>query len=198
MQVPAGWLHFRLMRTERGNIKQTNTYPFPDPDQSTRFPPSHLLKIHFHIVLPSIPRFCVVSFYQVSPPKLWVHHSFPPYVPHVLSISLFFIDNPNYICWGVELIMQSSPPPLTSSLLGPNIFVSTLFSNMFGLCFYFSVRDQASHPYKSIVQSVMACRIALAISVFMFYFFFCNHARLNLHKLNASVMWLTLLHMKKY
>jgi len=67
--------------------------------------------------------------------------------------------------------MQSSPPPLTSSLLGPNIFVSTLFSNMFGLCFYFSVRDQGAHPYKSVVQSGMACRIAYAILMFIFYFF---------------------------
>jgi hypothetical protein len=39
--------------------------------------------------------------------------------------------------------------PLTSSLLGPNIFLSTLFANILrlGPCLY--VEDQVSHPYKT-------------------------------------------------
>jgi hypothetical protein len=37
--------------------------------------------------------------------------------------------------------------PVTSSLLGPNIFLSTLFSQSISLCFFLSVRDQVSHPY---------------------------------------------------
>jgi hypothetical protein len=36
--------------------------------------------------------------------------------------------------------------PVTSSLLGPNILLSTLFSNTLSLCFACSVRDQLSHP----------------------------------------------------
>jgi hypothetical protein len=33
--------------------------------------------------------------------------------------------------------------------LGPNILLSTLFSNTLGLCSSLSVRDQVSHPYKT-------------------------------------------------
>ena len=33
------------------------------------------------------------------------------------------------------------------SLLGPNIFLSTIFSNTFSLCFSLNVRDQGLHPY---------------------------------------------------
>jgi hypothetical protein len=37
--------------------------------------------------------------------------------------------------------------PVTSSLLGPNILISTLFSNTFDVRFSFNVSDQVSHPY---------------------------------------------------
>jgi hypothetical protein len=39
--------------------------------------------------------------------------------------------------------------PVTSSLLGPNILVSTLFSNTLSLRSYLTVSDQLSHPYKT-------------------------------------------------
>jgi hypothetical protein len=38
--------------------------------------------------------------------------------------------------------------PLISSLLGPNIFLSTLFPNTLSLCHSHSVREQFSHPHK--------------------------------------------------
>ena len=38
---------------------------------------------------------------------------------------------------------------VTSSLLGPNILFSALFSNTFRLCSSLSVSDQVSHPYKT-------------------------------------------------
>jgi hypothetical protein len=34
--------------------------------------------------------------------------------------------------------------------LGPNILLSTLFSNTPSLCCSLSVRDQVSHPYKTV------------------------------------------------
>jgi hypothetical protein len=37
--------------------------------------------------------------------------------------------------------------PVTSSLFGPNILLSTLFSNTRSLCSSLTVRDQVSHPY---------------------------------------------------
>jgi hypothetical protein len=39
--------------------------------------------------------------------------------------------------------------PVTSSLLGPNVLLSTLFSNTLSLCCSLNVRDQVSHPYKT-------------------------------------------------
>jgi hypothetical protein len=35
--------------------------------------------------------------------------------------------------------------PVTSSLFGPNILLSTLFSNTLSLCFSLNVRGQVSH-----------------------------------------------------
>jgi hypothetical protein len=39
--------------------------------------------------------------------------------------------------------------PVTPFLLGPNILLSTLFSNSFTLRSFFNVSDQVSHPYKT-------------------------------------------------
>jgi len=39
--------------------------------------------------------------------------------------------------------------PATSSLSGPNIFLSTLFSNTLSLCSSLNVSDQVSHPYNT-------------------------------------------------
>jgi uncharacterized membrane protein len=40
-------------------------------------------------------------------------------------------------------------PPVTSSLLGPYILLSTLFSNTLNLCSSLKERDKVSHPYKT-------------------------------------------------
>ena len=39
--------------------------------------------------------------------------------------------------------------PVTSSLLGPNILLNTLFSNILSLRSSLNVSDQVSHPYKT-------------------------------------------------
>jgi hypothetical protein len=39
--------------------------------------------------------------------------------------------------------------PITSTLLGPNILLNTLFSNTLNLRSSLNVRDQVSHPYKT-------------------------------------------------
>src|SRR5215471_11719936 len=39
--------------------------------------------------------------------------------------------------------------PVTSSLLGPNTLLNTLFSNTLSLCSSLNVSDQVSHPYKT-------------------------------------------------
>jgi hypothetical protein len=45
--------------------------------------------------------------------------------------------------------------PVTSSLLGPNIFHSTLFSNTPSLHSFLNVSDQVSHPYNTIGRIIV-------------------------------------------
>jgi len=40
-------------------------------------------------------------------------------------------------------------PPLTSSFLGPNILLNTIFSNTLSLVSSLNVSDQVSHPHKT-------------------------------------------------
>ena len=52
--------------------------------------------------------------------------------------------------------------PLTSSLLGPNILLNTLFSNILSLRSSLNVSDQVSHPYKTtgkIIVQRQYCRL---------------------------------------
>jgi hypothetical protein len=45
-------------------------------------------------------------------------------------------------------LCSSLLPPVTSSLLGRNILLSTLFSNTLKMCFPLNMRDQVSHQHK--------------------------------------------------
>jgi hypothetical protein len=68
------------------------------------------------------------------------HPSHPPWFDYL-----------NNIWWSVKVSSSScSPlqPPATSSLLGRNIPLSTLFSNTLNPCSSLSVGDQIQHPYK--------------------------------------------------
>jgi hypothetical protein len=63
---------------------------------------------------------------------------------------------------GDEYKLWSSPfcnflhSPVTSSLLGPNILLSTLFSNTLNRCSSLNSTDQVSHPYKTTGRSRVA------------------------------------------
>jgi predicted branched-subunit amino acid permease len=52
---------------------------------------------------------------------------------------------------------------LHSSLLGPNILLSTLFLNTLSLCYSLNVRDQFSHPYKTTGRIVVLCILTFMI-----------------------------------
>jgi hypothetical protein len=46
-------------------------------------------------------------------------------------------------------------PLVTSSLFGPNILLSTLFSYILSLCSAHNVRDKISHPYRTTDKTVL-------------------------------------------
>ena len=46
-------------------------------------------------------------------------------------------------------------PPVTSSLLGPNILLNTIFSNTLSFLSSLNVSDQASHPYKTTGKNIV-------------------------------------------
>jgi hypothetical protein len=66
------------------------------------------------------------------------------------------LDYSNYTWRRVKisklLIMQFAPFSCHFILFGPNILLSTLFSNTLSLCSSLNVRDQVSHPYRTIQQ----------------------------------------------
>ena len=102
-------------------------------------PTSHLLNIHLNIILPSMP---VSSKWSIS---LRFPHQNPVYaspLSHMCYKPIHFIlfDLIARIILGEDYGSLSSSlcsfllSPVTSSFLGPNILLNTLFSNIFSLC----------------------------------------------------------------
>ena len=129
---------------------QPATYPNPEPDEFN--PSPAILPILRYILI--LSSFQVVSRPQVSPPK---PSPFPPHTCHVPRASnfSFLMYSPVLIIIGKHYRFRRScscsvfHSPVTSSLLGPNIFFSTLFSNTLSLCPSLSVRDQVWYQYKT-------------------------------------------------
>jgi len=100
----------------------------------------------------------VVSFPQVSPSKPCIHLSSLPYVLHTPAISFFSTWSPekywvmrtDYKAPHYVVFLHS---PVISSLLGPNILLSTLFSNTFCLRYSLNMSDRVSHSYTATGKS---------------------------------------------
>jgi hypothetical protein len=79
-------------------------------------------------------------------------------VLHVLLISSCLII---LIILGEEYKLRNSSlcsflhSPVTSSLIGRNILINTLFSNTCNLCSTLNVRDQVTHTYKTIGKLIV-------------------------------------------
>jgi hypothetical protein len=96
-------------------------------------PTSQFLKIHLNIILPSAPGSSQWSLSLRFPHQNPVHASPLPHTRYMPRPSHSWYYHTHNIGWEVQiipfLIMQFPPHPFTSSLLGPNIPLNTLFSN---------------------------------------------------------------------
>ena len=128
------------------------TCPYPEPHQSSPCSPPHFLKIHLilssHLCqgLPSdlFPSGCPTKTLY-TPISYPIHATCPAH--------LILLDLITWIIYGKEYKSLSSHHVLfstqvTSSLLGPNTLLSTLFSNTLSLRSSLNVSDQVSDPYK--------------------------------------------------
>jgi hypothetical protein len=102
--------------------------------------PSHFLKIHYSIILPSLPGSSKWTLsLQVSSPKLYAPLCLP-YVPLAQPTS-FLLWSPEYLVSSTDpkAPCYVATPPVTLFLLGPNIVLSTLFLNTLCLSSYLCV-----------------------------------------------------------
>ena len=145
---------------------RTHKSPPPVPIPSQLDPvyirTSRFLKIHLNSILPSTSGSPKWSLSLGFPHQNPVHTSpllHTLYMPRPSNSSRFY--HPKNL--GEEYRSLSSSlhsflhSLVTSSLLGPNILLNTLFSNTLSLRPSLNVSDQVSHPYKTRGKIVVPC-----------------------------------------
>jgi hypothetical protein len=118
--------------------------------------PSHPISLRSVLILSSYLRLGLPSgiFLSGSPTNVLYAFLVSPIratcLAHLIRLDLLIIiiSGEQYKLWSSSLysFLQS---PVTSSLLGPNILLSTLFSNTLSLWSSQTIRDQVSHPYRT-------------------------------------------------
>jgi hypothetical protein len=136
--------------------QELSTCTYPEPDQSSPTHPVLSLTTHLWLHFPGgfFPSGFPTSnlyIFLFSP----IHATCPT---HLITLNLIIL-----IILHKEYKSRSSSlcsflhRPITSSLFGPNILLSTLFSNSLSLRSSLNVRDQVSHPYRITGKIIVLC-----------------------------------------
>ena len=131
--------------------QKTPPVPIPSQNNPVQVTSFHFLTIHLIIILPSKSgslKWSLSLTFSLQNPVYASPLIHTCYMPR-LSHSRFY--RPNSICWAhIKLFfMYLSPPPITLSLIGPNILLNTLLSTTLSLRSSLSVSNHVSHPYKA-------------------------------------------------
>ena len=137
------------------------TCPCPEPDQHSPCSPLHPTSWRSILILSSRLRLDLPSdlFPSGFPTKtLYAPLLFP--IRATCPAHFMLLDLISRKIFGEYRSLSSSScsflySPVTSSLLGLNILLSTLLSNTFSLCSSLNVSDQVSRPYKTGIVLVM-------------------------------------------
>jgi len=131
------------------HIHNTRNLPLPNPIHAPApFLEDSFLILSSHLCL-RLPSGLLPS--GLASKTLYACPLFPIRAKYPTYLILF--DLITRIIFGEQYRTKSSslcsllPSPVTSSLLGPNILLSTLFSNTLSLCSSLNMRGQISHPY---------------------------------------------------
>ena len=133
----------------------------PNP---VHIPTSHLLEIHPNIIHTSTPRSPQWSLSLRFPHQDTIHPLSSP-IRATSPAHLILLDFITHTILGEEYRSFTSSlwnllySHVTSSLLGPNILLKTIFSNTLSFLSSLNVSDQVSHPYKTTGKIIVLCTL---------------------------------------